>query len=153
VIVDRDIAVAAPPARAWEFLWSIDRLVRCLPGCGDVRTIVPHERYETVVREGVGLFTVQLPLSIRVLETEPPAGVRIEASGRDASLATGLSVVMDLRVAQSAEGAGSRLHIHAEIEIAGRLAALGAGLMQSKANGIVAKFAEELRRELEAGAA
>jgi carbon monoxide dehydrogenase subunit G len=115
---EKEISVAVKPDRVWAFLWDVDRVARCLPGCKEAKTIVPHERYEAVVSERMGPFKVQFPLEIEVLE---------------------------------GQGTGSRLVIHSEVGILGKLAALGDGIIQHKADGLMTQFAESLRKELEAG--
>jgi carbon monoxide dehydrogenase subunit G len=145
---EQAITVAATPERVWAFLWDVDRVARCLPGCREARAVVPHERYEAVVGERVGPFKVQFPLAIQVLEAEAPRRLRAEATGRDAAMGSSLRVTLDLSV--DAQGTGSRLLIASEVDILGKLAALGQGVIQHKADGIMRQFAEAMRRELEA---
>src|SRR5689334_5561262 len=38
-----EIVVARPPERVWAFLWDVERVAKCLPGCREARTVVPHE--------------------------------------------------------------------------------------------------------------
>lgn len=148
---EQEIAVAAAPEQVWAFLWDVDRVARCLPGCRDVRTVVAHQRYEAVVAERVGPFKVQFPLEIQVLAAEAPTHLQVQASGRDASIGSSLQVTLDLRI--EGQGAGSRLVIHSDVAIQGKLGTLGHGVIQPKANGIMGQFAEALRRELQAGTA
>jgi carbon monoxide dehydrogenase subunit G len=147
VKVEREIAVAAAPDKVWDFLWNTDRVARCLPGCRDVRTLVPHERYEAVVAEQVGPFTVRFPLDIRVVEAEEPRRLRAEAIGRDEAMGTSLRVTLDLRL--EGAGSGSRLRIVSDTNVSGPLATLAHGMMEQRAHGIMTKFAEAVQRELE----
>lgn len=145
---EQEIEIAAPPEHVWAFLWDVERVARCLPGARDVRTIVAHERYEATVAERVGPFKVQFPLEIRVVTAEPPTHLKAEASGRDASMGTALRVTLDLRIAR--HGGGSRIAVHSEVAITGKLAMFGQGIIQPKAEGIMTQFAEAVRRELRA---
>ncbi len=148
---EKEISVSVPPQRVWAFLWDVARVARCLPGCRDVRTIVPHERYEAVVSERVGPFKVQFPLEIQVLDAEEPRHLMAVASGRDASVGSSLKVILDLRI--EGAGAGSRLVIASDASILGKLGTLGHSIIQHKADGIMTQFAEAVRKELEAGQA
>lgn len=148
---EQEIMVEAPREEVWAFLWEVDRVARCLPGCREVRTLVPHQRYEAVVSERVGPFKVQFPLEIEILEAEAPTHLRAQAAGRDASMGSSLRATLDLRI--EGQGAGSRLVIHSDVAILGRLGTLGHGIIQPKAEGIISQFAEALRRELQAGTA
>jgi len=145
---EKEIAVAASPDKVWAFLWDVERVAKCLPGCRDVRTVVPHERYEAVVGERVGPFKVQFPLDIQVLEADEARRLRAQATGRDAALASALKVMLDLQLEKT--DTGSRLMIVTETSILGKLAALGHSVIQHKADGIMTQFAQAVQRELEA---
>ena len=146
---EKEIMVSVPPEKIWAFLWDVDRVARCLPGCREVRTVLPHERYQAVVSERVGPFKVQFPLEIQVLEAEAPTRLRVQASGRDAAVGTSLKVTLDLRI--EPQRSGSRLIIHSDVAILGKLGTLGHGIIQPKANSIITQFVEALQRELQAG--
>jgi len=145
---EKEIAVAASPDKVWAFLWDVERVAKCLPGCRDVRTVVPHERYEAVVGERVGPFKVQFPLDIQVLEADEARRLRAQATGRDAAMASALKVMLDLQLEKT--DTGSRLMIVTETSILGKLAALGHSVIQHKADGIMTQFAQAVQRELEA---
>ena len=145
---EKEIAVAASPDKVWAFLWDVERVAKCLPGCRDVRTVVPHERYEAVVGERVGPFKVQFPLDIQVLEADEARRLRAQATGRDTAVASALKVLLDLQLEKT--DTGSRLMIVTETSIMGKLAALGHSVIQHKADGIMTQFAQAVQRELEA---
>ena len=145
---EKEIAVAASPDKVWAFLWDVERVAKCLPGCRDVRTVVPHERYEAVVGERVGPFKVQFPLDIQVLEADEARRLRAQATGRDAAMGSALKVMLDLQLEKT--DTGSRLVIVTETSIMGKLAALGHSVIQHKADGIMTQFAQAVQRELEA---
>ncbi len=148
---EHEITLEAAPEQVWAFLWEVDRVARCLPGCREVQTLVPHRRYAAVVSERVGPFKVRFPLEIEVLEAAVPAHLRARASGRDASMGSSLNVTLDLRI--EGRGTGSRLVIRSDVAILGKLGTLGYGIIQPKAEGIIGQFAAAMRRELQAGTA
>ena len=144
---EKELTVGAPPDRVWEFLWDVERVTKCLPGCRDAKTIVPHERYECVVSERVGPFKVQFPMDIRVLEVEEHRRLRAQAAGRDASMGSSLKVILELALEDT--GSGSKIRITSDTSIMGKLGTLGHGIIQHKADGIMTQFADAVRRELE----
>lgn len=148
---EKEVTISVQPKKIWAFLWDVERVARCLPGCREVRTVSPHERYQAVVSERIGPFKVQFPLEIQVLEAEAPTRLRVQASGRDAAVGTSLKVTLDLRI--EPQGSGSRLILHSDVAILGKLGTLGHGIIQPKANGIMTQFVESLQRELQAGTA
>jgi carbon monoxide dehydrogenase subunit G len=145
---EREILVGVPPARAWAFLWDVERVARCLPGCTDVRTVAPHKQYAAVVNERVGPFRVRFPLDIRVLEVDEGRRLTAQAAGRDSAMGSSLKVALELRLEPAPEG--SRLVIVTDTTILGKLGTLGQGVIQHKADGVMAQFAGAVRRELEA---
>lgn len=146
--VETEIDLAAPPERVWPALWELERVVRCLPGCRDARTVVAHERYATVAVQRLGPFNMEIPLEIEVLEFEPMRRLKAQASGREPQTGSALHVVFELRL--SAASAGSRLAITSDTEVRGTMGALAQRLIEQKAGGAMTQFAEALRRELEA---
>jgi uncharacterized protein len=144
---EKELTVGAPRDRVWAFLWDVERVTRCLPGCRDARTVVPHERYECVVSERVGPFTVRFPMDIRVLEVEDQRRLKAQATGRDSAMGSSLKVTLDLTI--EGDGAESKLRIASETSVLGKLGTLGHGIIQHKADGIMAQFADAVRRELE----
>lgn len=144
---EKELTVGAPRDRVWAFLWDVERVTRCLPGCRDARTVVPHERYECVVSERVGPFTVRFPMDIRVLEVEEHRRLKAQATGRDSAMGSSLKVTLDLTI--EGDGAASKLRIASETTILGKLGTLGHGIIQHKADGIMTQFADAVRRELE----
>jgi carbon monoxide dehydrogenase subunit G len=144
---EKHLTVQAPPERVWAFLWDVERVAKCLPGCRDVRTVAPHERYACVVSERIGPFKVQFPMDIRVLEVEERRRVKAEAAGRDSAMGSSLKVVLELAL-ETVDG-GSTVRITSDTSIMGKLGTLGHGIIQHKADGIMTQFADAVRRELE----
>jgi uncharacterized protein len=145
---ETEVAVAAGAERAWAFLWDLERVIRCLPGCRDVRTIVPHERYAAVVAQRIGPFSLEVPMEIQVLEADAPRRLKAQALGRDPQTGSSLSVVFEMRL--DGTPTGLRLVVTSETEVRGAMGALAEGLLREKAGGAMAQFADAVRREMEA---
>ena len=148
--VDREVTIAVPPQRVWDFLWDVPRLAACIPGAKDVHTVEEGKRYTAVVGEKVGPFRVSFPLQIDVLEVEAPTRLRARAGGRDASV-DGI-VKVELDVSLSPAGAGTTLRLVADINVLGKLGTLGHSVIVRKGTDIVDRFAATVRAQLEAPA-
>ena len=148
--VDREVTIAAPPQRVWDFLWDVPRLAACIPGAKDVRTVEDGKRYTAVVSEKVGPFRVSFPLQIDVLEVEAPTRLRARAGGRDAAVDGIVKVELDVSLAPAA--GGTVLHLVADINVLGKLGTLGHSVIVRKGADIVDRFAAAVRAQLEAPA-
>ncbi|MGH7185149.1 MAG: CoxG family protein [Pseudomonadota bacterium] len=144
---DQDITVSASPEHVWAFLWNIERMARCIPGCQSARTIIAGQRYEASVVERVGPFKVQFPLEIEVVEASAPVRLRARASGRDAGMGSSLQMELDLAIRLM--GNQTVLRVHSNVTVAGKLAILGHSMITRKATEIMSQFAQALQRELE----
>ena len=138
----REVALAAAPERVWQTLWDVPRMVACVPGCVEAREVEPRRRYQARMSQKVGPIALSVPLDIRVTEPTPDR-LTIEARGRDGLLAA--EVQMSVRLAVEAAGAGSRLRIEAEGRVLGKLGALGASVIQRRAEELVDEFTARVR--------
>ena len=57
-----NLVIARPVAKVWEFLWDVEKLSRCIPGCQSVKTLKEREKYELTVKDNVGPISVQFDL-------------------------------------------------------------------------------------------
>jgi carbon monoxide dehydrogenase subunit G len=138
----REVALAAAPERVWQTLWDVPRMVACVPGCVEAREVELRRRYQARMSQKVGPIALSVPLDIRVTEPAPDR-LMIEARGRDGLLAA--EVQMSVRLAVEAAGAGSRLRIEAEGRVLGKLGALGASVIQRRAEELVDEFTARVR--------
>lgn len=138
----REVALAASTDRVWQILWDVPRMVACVPGCIEAREVEPRRRYQARMTQKVGPIALSVPLDIRVTEPAPDR-LLIDARGRDGLLAA--EVQMSVRLAVETADAGSRLLIEAEGRVLGKLGALGAGVIQRRAEELVDEFAARLR--------
>jgi len=140
--VAREVALAVPAERVWQALWDVPRMVGCVPGCVEAREVEPRRRYQARMSQRVGPIAVSVPLDIRVTD-ESPGRLALEVRGRDSLLAA--EVQMSVRLAVEASETGSRLAVEAEGRVLGKLGALGASVIQRRAEELVDEFTARLR--------
>jgi carbon monoxide dehydrogenase subunit G len=144
-----ELRLPVPPERVWRVLTDVRRVAACVPGCESVVEEVPLQRYRAVMKQRVGPFRLEVPLEIQVTEAREPERLRARATGRDR--ATGTAVAADLTIALAGDGDGTRLGITTDLQVGGRLAALGYPMIRKRADETVAEFAARLRAALAEG--
>ena len=140
--VAREVALAVSAERVWQALWDVPRMVACVPGCVDALEVEPRRRYQARMSQRVGPIALSVPLDIRVTD-ESPGRLALEARGRDSMLAA--EVQMSVRLAVAASEPGSRLAVEAQGRVLGKLGALGASVIQRRAEELVDEFTARLR--------
>ena len=100
---EQRIEVPADSAGVWAFLWDVERLARCLPGCQEAREVEPGERYTVVTEERVGPFRARFEMDVRVVERVAGRLVRLRAEGRDRKLAASTRVELEVTLEERAE--------------------------------------------------
>ena len=143
----KDVEIRAPREKVWNFIWDVDRFISCLPGCKDAKTIEEGKRYSATMVEKVGPFKVEFPTTIEVLEREELTHIRAQASGADNKIGSRMKVEMEVNL--KAEGESTSLSFVAGVDIVGKLAALGHGIIKRKADQALDEFVQAVKQRLE----
>jgi uncharacterized protein len=144
---DTQVTVHVPRQILWDFLWDVPRLTACVPGCEAVQEIEPHTRYQAVVHDKVGPFTLRVPLAVEVLEVTAPARLRARAQGRDVAVQSLVKVELTLvLVATSLQT--TTLQVGADVTVLGKLGTLGHSVIVRRGEAIVAQFASAIQTAL-----
>ncbi|MEW6641904.1 MAG: carbon monoxide dehydrogenase subunit G [Pseudomonadota bacterium] len=129
--------VPASLEKVWSALNDPDVLRQCIPGCQSLDMASPTEMTATVVIK-VGPVKATFGGKVTLSDLDPPNGYRItgEGSGGVAGFAKGGAVVR-LEKASETE---TILHYEADSQIGGKLAQLGARLIDSTAKKLAGEF-------------
>jgi carbon monoxide dehydrogenase subunit G len=142
--IARSALVASPRAQVWSALLDFQRVAAWLSIVGEVREVEPGRRYGAVLEDRVGPFALRADLAVTVSADEPR--LRVEASGEDRQVASRITAVVDLSLAD--EGSGTRVTIGGGYDITGRIATLGAGAIRKKGDHVLDQFVERLTTAL-----
>jgi carbon monoxide dehydrogenase subunit G len=147
---EKSVEIQVAKEKVWNFIWDVDRFIACVPGCKDAKTIDVGKRYSATMVEKVGPFKVEFPTTIEVLEREELSHIKAQASGADNKIGSRMKI--DLDVCLAGEGDKTTLSFTAGVDILGKLAALGHGIIKRKADQVLDEFAQAVKKQLEGDA-
>ena len=142
-----NLSIARPVEKVWEFLWDIEKLTNCIPGCEGVKTIKDREKYELTVKDSVGPITVHFELLAEVKKLEPLKRIEIALEGKDFK-AGGVRQTMTLVL--TAKGSDSEIDFETDVNVFGRLGTLGYPFVKKKAESVINEFSENVKSAIEA---
>jgi carbon monoxide dehydrogenase subunit G len=144
---EKEVEILAPKEKVWNFIWDVDRFIACVPGCKEAKTLEPGKLYSATMVEKVGPFRVEFPTSIEVLEKEDLSRIKAQASGADNKIGSRMKLELDVSLRE--QGDKTVLGFVAGVDILGKLAALGHGMIKRKADQVLDEFARAVKKQLE----
>lgn len=144
---EKEVEIAAPREKVWNFIWDVDRFIACVPGCKEAKTIESGKLYSATMIEKVGPFRVEFPTTIEVLEREELTRIKAQASGADNKIGSRMKLSLDVQLRE--QGEKTVLGFVAGVDILGKLAALGHGIIKRKADQVLDEFAQAVKKRLE----
>ncbi|HVA93243.1 MAG TPA: SRPBCC domain-containing protein [Chloroflexota bacterium] len=142
-----DIRIEASPEVVWTFLWDVEQLARCIPGCQEASVVEPHVRYTALVADRVGPLKLKMPLDLVVQSADEGRALRVTGTGKDSAL--GSSVRVDIAASLEPDGAATRLLLSVEASVSGKIAGLGMGLFKRKFDDIMTQFGQRVKAAIE----
>jgi carbon monoxide dehydrogenase subunit G len=127
--------IALPQAATWEALNDPEILKDCIPGCETIERVAENE-YELTMTAKVGPVNAKFKGKMTVSEADPPRAYTLvfEGQGGVAGFAKGRA-----SVALTPQDAGTRLAYTAKAAVGGKLAQVGARLI----DGVAKKLADQ----------
>ena len=134
--------IPLPQQQTWEALNDPDVLKDCIPGCESI-TKVADDEYDVVMTAKVGPVSAKFKGRMKVSDADPPRGYKLgfEGQGGVAGFAKG-----EATVALTPEGSSTRLAYNAKATVGGKLAQVGARLIDGVARQLAGKFFEAFER-------
>jgi carbon monoxide dehydrogenase subunit G len=132
--------------QVWTFLWDVQAVASCIPGCQAVLIKEADRSYEASIRRKVGVFLVEMKLDIQVLRRIPLESITVEVSGHDVRLKSEFRQTLGIQLVDDADG--TRVSIHAALTIEGMLATISKYLIEMQIKQVLNDFAENFVLEL-----
>lgn len=144
--IQSEFRVRAPRQRVWNFLVQFERLAGCVPGVEEVK-VDEDGRIQGVLAMRMGAVAVRFAGSATIEEEEPPDRLQATFQGRDRL--TGSQVSGRFRSLLREEGETTRVEYSVDVNLTGRLAQFGHGLIEQTTLVMTDELVSCLRRELE----
>lgn len=140
--------VATPLATTWTTLLDIERIAPCMPGA-QLQEIEGDE-YRGTVKVKVGPITAQYKGAARLAEVDEDAhSMVIDASGRD-TRGNGNASAKVLVTMRDDDG-GTHVDIETDLNVTGKVAQFGRGIMSDVSAKLLKQFVENLERNVLGG--
>ena len=141
--LDNSFTVPVPPDQAWDVLLDVQRIAPCMPGAtveevdGDVVT--------GRIKVKVGPVSLTYRGTAKFTERDPDARmVVVEASGKETRGAGTASATVRASLAPEPSGSGTQVTMHTTMNVTGRPAQFGRGVIVEVGGRLVDQFAQNL---------
>jgi carbon monoxide dehydrogenase subunit G len=134
--------IPLPQEATWAALNDPQILKECIPGCESI-TRTADQEYEVLMTAKVGPVSAKFKGKMTVADSDPPRAytLRFEGQGGVAGFARG-----EAAIALSPEGQATRLAYTAKATVGGKLAQVGARLIDGVAKQLAGKFFENFNK-------
>jgi carbon monoxide dehydrogenase subunit G len=137
--------VDAPLERVWGFMLNAQEVAPCVPGAAITDT-VDDTHYKGTVKVKLGAVQVSYRGELEMQPDEPNRTIVLTAKGTEQRGSGGASGVITNVLTES--GSGTHVEIHSKIDVTGKVATFGRGIMQDVANKLIRDFSVCLERKL-----
>jgi carbon monoxide dehydrogenase subunit G len=128
--------INAPRDKVWDALNSVEMLEKCIPGCQSLEWTGENEM-AAIVKLKIGIVSATFKAEVRIENINPPHGYTIAGEGKGgvAGFARG-----GADVTLETDGEATILTYACKAQVGGKIAQMGARLIDSTAKKLAAQF-------------
>jgi uncharacterized protein len=145
--LDNSFTVPVPPDRAWDVLLDVEKIAPCMPGA-----TVDEFDGEVVsgrIKVKVGPVSLTYRGTAKFTERDPEHHlVVVEASGKEMRGAGTASATVRASLEPEPSGDGTRVSMHTTMNVTGRPAQFGRGVIVEVGGKLVGQFAQNLAKQI-----
>ncbi|HXY93970.1 MAG TPA: SRPBCC family protein [Acidimicrobiia bacterium] len=146
--IEDEFRVDVPVEEAWKVLLDVERIAPCMPGA-QLQEIEGDE-YRGIVKVKVGPITAQYKGAARIVEADEGAHkLVLKAEGRDTRGQGNASATVTATL--TPDGSATVVHIDTDLNITGKVAQFGRGVMADVSSKLLGQFADNLERDVLSG--
>ncbi len=146
--IEDQFRVDVPIDEAWKVLLDLERIAPCLPGAQ--LTEVDGDEYRGTVKIKVGPITAQYKGVAKITEAdEANHKVVLQAEGRDTRGQGNASAAVVATLIE--EDGGTVVKIDTDLNITGKVAQFGRGVMADVSSKLLGQFADNLKKDVLSG--
>ncbi len=146
--IEDSFRVEVPVEEAWKVLLDLERIAPCLPGAQ--LTEVEGDEYRGTVKIKVGPITAQYKGVAKIEEAdEANRKVVLQAEGRDTRGQGNASATVIATLV--GDGDGTTVNIDTDLNITGKVAQFGRGVMADVSSKLLGQFADNLKQDVLTG--
>ena len=149
--MDHSFTVPVSPDRAWEVLLDVERIAPCMPGA----SVDEFDGEVVTGRIKVKVGPVSLTYRGTAKFTERDADAKrivLEASGKETRGAGTASATVQASLEPEPDGQATKVSMHTTMNVTGRPAQFGRGVMVEVGGKLVEQFSQNLRQLIADGA-
>ena len=148
--MNHSFTVPVSPDQAWHVLLDVERIAPCMPGA-----TVDEFDGEVVtgrIKVKVGPVSLTYRGTAKFTERDPDAKtILLEASGKETRGAGTASATVRASLEPQSSGEATKVSMHTTMNVTGRPAQFGRGVMVEVGGKLVEKFAENLAQQISGG--
>lgn len=148
----RELFLQTSPEQTWVSLTDVALLAGWVSIIEGATELEPLARYRAVLMDRLGPFKLRADLDIVVSDVQDWHSLVVTASGEDRQVGSRLLVAATMSIRPGEQG-GSLVSFTGFYEVTGRVASMGGGTINKKADKIMAEFFSAAERALGTAAA